>query len=115
MTDGENEMVTIPKPRPGTVASNQPVPALVEQAVRLIDEGSAAIAAAERLAAGTPAGELQAAHLWWVRRMPKESWNDHEASAVLRALEHAVALTNSKVRGPEGRSGVGRPRASRKR
>lgn len=91
-------MVTIPKPRPGTVAASQPMPDAVGLAVRLVEDGATVVEVGERLASGFPAAELQTAQLWWVRRMPKHRWRDHEASAVLRALELAVARTNQKVR-----------------
>lgn len=84
-------MVTIPSPRPGTVASAQPVPATVQDAVNMVEDGVALPEAIERLAAGASVDELRDAQLWWVRRMPKESWDDHEAGAVLRVLERALA------------------------
>lgn len=84
-------MVTIPSPRPGTVAAAQPVPAPVQDAVNMVEDGVALPEAIERLAAGASVDELRDAQLWWVRRMPKESWDDHEAGAVLRVLERALA------------------------
>lgn len=90
-------MVTIPRPRPGTVAAARPVPAPVQEAVRMVEEGTAFPEAIERLAAGASVEELRDAQLWWVRRMPKATWNDHEAGAVLRVLERALASVDSLV------------------
>lgn len=84
-------MVTIPQAMPGTVASFRPVPAPVQEAVRLVDEGVSLDVAVERLADGGNVDDLREAQTWWVRRMPKESWDDHEAGAVLRVLERALA------------------------
>lgn len=98
-------MVTISKPRPGTVAAAQPMPDPVGLAIRLVEEGTSLEDTVARLASGFPAAELQSAQLWWVRRMPKERWRDHQPSTVLRALEQAVARTNDKVRGHSGHSG----------
>lgn len=90
-------MVTIPSPRPGTVAAARPVPPPVQDAVRMVEDGVAPPEAIERLAAGASVEDLRTAQLWWVRRMPKESWDDHEASAVLRVLERALASVDSLV------------------
>ena len=90
-------MVTIPKARPGTVAAIQPPPPLVEAALGLIEEGLGPAEAAEALAEGAKAQDLRAAQRWWVRRVPRHSWKDHEAGAVLRALELALDSTNSLV------------------
>lgn len=90
-------MVTIPSPRPGTVAAARPVPPPVQDAVRMVEDGVAPPEAIGRLAAGASVEELRAAQLWWVRRMPKESWDDHEAGAVLRVLERALASVDSLV------------------
>lgn len=90
-------MVTIPRPLPGTVAALHPPPPLVEEAVALIEEGVDPLAAAQRLATRAEAVELRSAHRWWVRRVPRQSWDDHHAGAVLRALEMALARTNGLV------------------
>lgn len=90
-------MVTIPKARPGTVAAIQPPPPLVEAVVGLIEGGMGPAEAAETLAEGEKAQDLRAAQLWWVRRVPRHSWKDHHAGAVLRALELALDRTNSLV------------------
>lgn len=100
-------MVTIPTPRPGTVAAAEPVPPPVQEAVRLLEDGVGLPEAIDRLTAGASVDELRTAQLWWVRRMPKESWDDHEAGAVLRVLERALANINSLVTDREADSGGG--------
>lgn len=105
-------MVTIPSPRPGTVAAARPVPPPVQEAVRLVEVGVALPEAVERLAAGASVDELRDAQLWWVRRMPKESWDDHEAGAILWVLERALASVDSLVTDRQGDSGP--RRASRR-
>lgn len=78
--------------RSGTVAALQPRPGPVDEADRMVRDGVDRAEAVRRLADVWPGGDLRAAQLWWVRRMPKRSWDDHHPSAVLRILEAAVAV-----------------------
>lgn len=85
------------RPLPGTVAAQVPASPIVEEARRLVDDGVAPDQAIRQLAGAHTGEELRAAWLWWVRRMPKRSWDDHRASAVLQLLERARSAADPKL------------------
>lgn len=82
---------------PGTVEALHPQPEAVEQAIRLMAESQSRPDAIRRLANSFSAEDLNAAWLWWVRRMPGERWDDFRPSAVLRLLEAALAEADPLV------------------
>ncbi|HEX2153047.1 MAG TPA: hypothetical protein VHL52_03615 [Acidimicrobiia bacterium] len=82
---------------PGTVAALHPRPEAVEEAVRLVGAGTERTDAVRGLVESFSADELNAAWLWWVRRMPAESWDDYRPGAVLNLLEVALAEADPLV------------------
>lgn len=82
---------------PGTVAAKLPAPAPVSEARRLHSEGVSPAEGAERLAGRFDADELRRARDWWVRRIPRSSWDDPTPTKVLRMLERALAAVDGRV------------------
>ena len=89
-------MVTTAPP-PGTVAAKLLPPHAVQEARRLQAEGVRAAEGAERLAGRFGADELRDARDWWVRRMPRNRWDDPTPTAILRMLEMALATVDELV------------------
>lgn len=78
----------------GTVAAAYPPPPLVDTARDLLGRGlsrSEAVMALADAAAGQ-ADALGAGVSWWVRRMPRQPWDDYTAAHVLGVLEGALAV-----------------------
>jgi hypothetical protein len=77
-----------PRPHPGTLAYHNPEPELVSEVRALVSRGTGRREAVTAFTMrGLDRDEVEAAHSYWVRQMPRFAWDDHRGTNVLMILE----------------------------
>jgi hypothetical protein len=75
-------------PHPGTVAYQNPEPELVTRVRSLVSDDVDRLEAVNRLLSGSlDRREVEAAHIYWVRQVPRFAWDDYTGTHVLMIIE----------------------------
>jgi len=84
-------MTVTTQPLPGTIASHNPEPSIVSEARALLSSGVPRREIVARIASMEPdRDEIESAHTYWVRRMPRFDWEDHTGNHILLILEELL-------------------------
>lgn len=79
------------RPHPGTVAYHNPEPDLVTQVRTLVSSGVDRREAVNMVISGSvDRSEVEAAHTYWIRQMPRFDRDDHTGTHVLMIIEDAL-------------------------
>jgi len=80
------------RPHPGTVAYHDPEPELVTEILGLVSKGTTTRQDAVAMVGAKDPGraEVEVAHEYWIRQMPRFDWDDHTGTRVLMILEDVL-------------------------